>query len=95
MKPGSKAEWLKLMEDGIIPLQVQNGMVFVGSFVRDFKNGCLGSCLSLGQPLDGASLGLHLASRIRINLQNTGAPTETPTPNLLIRSSFNRKGKDK
>ena len=35
MKPGSKAEWLKLMEEEIIPLQVQKGMVIVGSFVGE------------------------------------------------------------
>ena len=35
MKPGKKAEWLKLMEEEIIPLQVQKGMVIVGSFVGE------------------------------------------------------------
>ena len=35
MKPGMKAEWLKLMEEEIIPLQVKKGMVIVGSFVGE------------------------------------------------------------
>ena len=35
MKPGKKAEWQKLMEEEIIPLQVQKGMVIVGSFVGE------------------------------------------------------------
>jgi len=35
MKPGKKSEWLKLMEEEIIPLQVQKGMVIVGSFVGE------------------------------------------------------------
>ena len=35
MKPGKKAKWLKLMEEEIIPLQVKNGMVIVGSFVGE------------------------------------------------------------
>lgn len=36
MKPGSKAEWLKLMEDRIIPIQFQKRMMFDGSFVGEF-----------------------------------------------------------
>ena len=35
MKPGKKSEWLKVMEEEIIPLQVQKGMVIVGSFVGE------------------------------------------------------------
>ncbi|MEZ4708052.1 MAG: NIPSNAP family protein [Caldilineaceae bacterium] len=32
MKPGKNAEWVKLMEEVIIPFQVSKGMVIVGSF---------------------------------------------------------------
>lgn len=32
MKPGKNAEWVKMMEDEIIPFQASKGMVIVGSF---------------------------------------------------------------
>lgn len=32
-KPGKRDEWVKLMEEEIIPFQVSKGMVIVGSFV--------------------------------------------------------------
>lgn len=32
IRPGKMAEWLKLMEEEIIPFQVQVGMVIAGSF---------------------------------------------------------------
>ena len=31
-KPGKRAEWIKMMEEEIIPFQVSKGMVVVGSF---------------------------------------------------------------
>ena len=32
-KPGKRDEWVKLMEEEIIPFQVAKGMVIVGSFI--------------------------------------------------------------
>ena len=32
MKPGKTAEWVKMMEEVIIPFQASKGMVIVGSF---------------------------------------------------------------
>ncbi|MCB0085074.1 MAG: NIPSNAP family protein [Caldilineaceae bacterium] len=32
MKPGKSAEWVKMMDDEIIPFQASKGMVIVGSF---------------------------------------------------------------
>lgn len=32
IRPGKMAEWLKLMEEEIIPFQVEQGMVIAGSF---------------------------------------------------------------
>lgn len=34
-KPGKRAEWVKMMEEEIIPFQVSQGMVVVGSFVAE------------------------------------------------------------
>ncbi|MCB0064915.1 MAG: NIPSNAP family protein [Caldilineaceae bacterium] len=34
-KPGKREEWVKLMEEEIIPFQVAQGMVIVGSFVAE------------------------------------------------------------
>jgi len=33
MRPGQKENWVRLMEEEIIPFQVSRGMVIVGSFV--------------------------------------------------------------
>ena len=33
MKPGQRANWVKCMEEEIIPFQVAQGMVILGSFV--------------------------------------------------------------
>ena len=35
IQPGKQAEWVRLMEDEIIPFQVSQGMVIVGSFVGE------------------------------------------------------------
>ncbi len=32
-KPGKRDEWVKMMEEEIIPFQVSKGMVIIGSFV--------------------------------------------------------------
>lgn len=32
IRPGKMAEWLKLMEEEIIPFQIEQGMVIAGSF---------------------------------------------------------------
>lgn len=34
-KPGKREEWVKFMEETIIPFQISKGMVVVGSFVGD------------------------------------------------------------
>ena len=34
-KPGKRAEWVKLMDEEIIPYQISKGMVVVGSFVGE------------------------------------------------------------
>ena len=34
-KPGERQNWVKFMEEEIIPLQVSKGMVIVGSFVGE------------------------------------------------------------
>lgn len=33
MRAGKKAEWVKMMEEEIIPFQISKGMVVIGSFV--------------------------------------------------------------
>lgn len=33
MKPGKREEWVKMMEETIIPFQASKGMVIVGSFI--------------------------------------------------------------
>ena len=33
--PGKRAEWVKLMEEEIIPFQIAKGMVIVGSFTAE------------------------------------------------------------
>ena len=35
LKPGKRDEWVKFMENEIIPFQVSKGMVVVGSFVDE------------------------------------------------------------
>jgi hypothetical protein len=35
IKDGKRAEWVKLMEEEIIPFQISKGMVVVGSFVAE------------------------------------------------------------
>lgn len=35
IRPGKQAEWVRLMEEEIIPFQVSKGMVILGSFVGD------------------------------------------------------------
>ena len=35
MRPGQREQWVKYMEEVIIPFQVSRGMVIVGSFVGD------------------------------------------------------------
>jgi hypothetical protein len=35
VKPGKQAEWIKIMEEEIIPLQVAAGMVICGSFAGE------------------------------------------------------------
>ena len=35
IKPGQQANWVKLMEEEIIPFQVAQGMVILGSFVGE------------------------------------------------------------
>jgi hypothetical protein len=35
MKPGQRDAWVKLMDEEIIPFQVQSGMVILGSFVSE------------------------------------------------------------
>jgi hypothetical protein len=35
IKDGKRAEWVKLMEEEIIPFQISMGMVVVGSFVAE------------------------------------------------------------
>lgn len=34
-KPGKREEWVKMMEEEIIPFQVSKGMVILGSFVAE------------------------------------------------------------
>ena len=34
-KPGKRAEWVKMMEEEIIPFQVSKGMVILGSFIAE------------------------------------------------------------
>lgn len=33
MRPGKQAEWVKMMEEEIIPFQISKGMVVIGSFI--------------------------------------------------------------
>lgn len=35
IQPGKRAEWVKLMEDVIIPFQISKGMVVIGSFTAE------------------------------------------------------------
>jgi len=35
VKPGKREEWVKLMEEEIIPFQIAQGMVVIGSFVGE------------------------------------------------------------
>lgn len=35
VRPGKQAEWVKCMEEEIIPFQTKHGMVIVGSFVGE------------------------------------------------------------
>ena len=35
MKEGQKENWVKLMEETIIPFQIAQGMVVIGSFVGE------------------------------------------------------------
>ena len=35
MRPGKKEEWVKMMEEEIIPFQTQHGMVIIGSWVGE------------------------------------------------------------
>ena len=35
IRPGCQADWVKLMEEEIIPFQVSKGMVVIGSFVGE------------------------------------------------------------
>ena len=35
VRPGKQAEWVQLMEEEIIPFQVMQGMVILGSFVGE------------------------------------------------------------
>lgn len=35
IKPGKQTEWVRLMEEEIIPFQVSKGMVILGSFVDE------------------------------------------------------------
>ena len=35
VKPGKREEWVRLMEEEIIPFQIAQGMVVVGSFVGE------------------------------------------------------------
>lgn len=35
IRPGKQAEWVRLMEEEIIPFQVSKGMVILGSFVDE------------------------------------------------------------
>jgi NIPSNAP len=35
VRPGKQAEWVKCMEEEIIPFQVKMGMVILGSFVGE------------------------------------------------------------
>lgn len=34
-KPGKREEWVKLMEEEIIPFQTSQGMVIIGSFIAE------------------------------------------------------------
>lgn len=35
VRPGKQAEWVKYMEEEIIPFQIKKGMVVIGSFVGE------------------------------------------------------------
>ncbi|GAB4336275.1 MAG: NIPSNAP family protein [Dehalococcoidia bacterium] len=35
IRPGKQAEWVRLMEEEIIPFQVSKGMVILGSFIDE------------------------------------------------------------
>ncbi len=35
VKPGKREEWVQLMEEAIIPFQIAQGMVVIGSFVGE------------------------------------------------------------
>ena len=38
MKPGKKDEWVRLMEEEIIPFQTEKGMVIIGSWVGETED---------------------------------------------------------
>jgi hypothetical protein len=40
VKPGKLAEWVKIMEEEIIPFQVSKGMVICGSFRGETDDSC-------------------------------------------------------
>ena len=40
VKPGKLAEWIKIMEEEIIPFQVSKGMVICGSFRGETDESC-------------------------------------------------------
>ena len=39
LKPGQRANWVKLMEEEILPFQLSKGMVVVGSFLSEEEGG--------------------------------------------------------
>jgi len=39
VRPGKMEEWVKMMEEEIIPLQIQNGIAVLGSFVCEDNDG--------------------------------------------------------
>ena len=42
--PGKMDEWLKVMEEEIIPFQVSKGMVITGSFRGETDHPCMSGC---------------------------------------------------
>ena len=39
VRPGKRDEWVKMMEEEIIPFQIQNGIAVLGSFVCEDNEG--------------------------------------------------------
>ena len=39
VRPGKRDEWVKMMEEEIIPFQIQNGIAVLGSFVCEDNDG--------------------------------------------------------